>query len=47
MSTHWSGGTVPLPARLAHRPGVGVIGRDEELELLEGALKRVASGDGS
>ena len=40
------GRTVPLPARLAHRPGVGVIGRDEELEQLEGALKRVASGAG-
>jgi len=40
------GGTVPLPARLAHRPGVGVIGRDEELELLGGAFKRVASGAG-
>jgi hypothetical protein len=41
-----SGGAFPLPARLAHRPGVGVIGRDEELDLLEGALKRVASGAG-
>ena len=40
------GATVPLPARLAHRPGVGVIGRDQELDLLSDALKKVSSGAG-
>ena len=39
-------GTVPLPTRLVHRPGVGVIGREHELALLEAAAKRVASGAG-
>ncbi len=38
---------VPLPSRLAHRPGVGLIGRDEELVQLGDALKRVASGSGN
>jgi class 3 adenylate cyclase/tetratricopeptide (TPR) repeat protein len=38
--------TVPLPARLAHRPGVGVIGREDELALLSAAAKRVATGEG-
>lgn len=39
-------GLVPLPPRLAHRPGVGVIGRALELESLEAAAKRVATGEG-
>lgn len=38
---------VPLPARLAHRPASGVVGRGSELELLGGAIKRVAAGEGS
>lgn len=37
---------VPLPARLGHRPGVGVIGRSTELATLESAVKSVASGEG-
>jgi class 3 adenylate cyclase/tetratricopeptide (TPR) repeat protein len=37
---------VPLPARLALRPGVGVVGRAEELGGLFAALKRVAAGEG-
>jgi class 3 adenylate cyclase/tetratricopeptide (TPR) repeat protein len=39
-------GVVPLPARLAHRPAVGVIGRDQQLGLLADAAKRVAAGTG-
>ena len=39
-------GRVPLPTRLGHRPNVGVIGREDELALLEAAAKRVASGEG-
>ena len=42
-----SSGGVPLPARLAHRPGVGVVGREEELASLSASAKRVASGEGS
>ncbi len=42
-----SSGSVPLPARLAHRPGVGVVGREEELASLSASAKRVASGEGS
>jgi class 3 adenylate cyclase len=41
-----SSGAVPLPARLAHRPGVGVVGREEELASLSATAKRVASGEG-
>jgi class 3 adenylate cyclase/tetratricopeptide (TPR) repeat protein len=41
-----SPGRVPLPVRLGHVPGVGVIGRQDELATLEAAAKRVASGDG-
>jgi class 3 adenylate cyclase/tetratricopeptide (TPR) repeat protein len=41
-----STGTIPLPERLAHRPGVGVIGRDDELATLSTAMKRVAAGEG-
>jgi len=39
-------GRVPLPTRLTHRPAVGVIGREDELALLDSAAKRVASGEG-
>ena len=35
-----------LPARLALKPEVGVIGRSEELEILDAAFKRVSAGDG-
>jgi class 3 adenylate cyclase len=38
---------IPLPTRLAHRPSVGVIGRDQELALLGDAVKRVVNGGGS
>jgi class 3 adenylate cyclase/tetratricopeptide (TPR) repeat protein len=38
-------GRVPIPARLARRPAVGVIGREDELATLDTAVKRVASGD--
>jgi hypothetical protein len=41
-----SGTTVPLPGRLTVRPGVGVLGREAELSVLTGAVKRVAAGDG-
>jgi len=37
---------IPIPARLALRPGVGVIGRDRELEVLTGAMKRMVAGEG-
>ena len=37
---------VPLPARLGHRPAVGLIGREAELTTLEMAAKAVASGEG-
>ncbi|HXW35526.1 MAG TPA: AAA family ATPase, partial [Acidimicrobiales bacterium] len=37
---------VPFPAPLAHRPRVGVIGRETELAALHAAAKRVASGEG-
>ena len=37
-------GGAPLPARLAVRPGVGVVGRDGELEAIGAAFKRVAHG---
>ena len=39
-------GRVPLPARLTQPPAVGVIGRENELTLLDAAAKRVASGEG-
>ncbi len=42
-----SSGAVPLPVRLAHRPGVGVVGREEELASLSAIAKGVASGEGS
>jgi class 3 adenylate cyclase/tetratricopeptide (TPR) repeat protein len=42
-----SSGGIPLPTRLARRPGVGVVGREEELASLSASAKRVASGQGS
>jgi class 3 adenylate cyclase/tetratricopeptide (TPR) repeat protein len=39
-------GRVPLPTRLTHPPAVGVIGRENELALLDTAAKRVAAGEG-
>jgi class 3 adenylate cyclase/tetratricopeptide (TPR) repeat protein len=39
-------GRVPLPVRLGHAPGVGVIGREDELATLDAAAKRVAAGEG-
>ena len=39
-------GRVPLPVRLRHAPGVGVVGRQDELATLDAAAKRVASGEG-
>ena len=35
-----------LPARLAARPGVGVVGRETELATMGDALKRAANGEG-
>jgi class 3 adenylate cyclase/tetratricopeptide (TPR) repeat protein len=35
---------VPLPARLAVRPAVGVVGRETELTVVLDAFKRVAAG---
>jgi len=37
---------VPLPARLARRPTVGVFGREAELGAMADAAKRVAGGEG-
>ena len=37
---------VPLPARLVHRPSVGVIGRSEELAVLDEAAKSAETGQG-
>ena len=37
---------MPLPTRLTHPPAVGVIGRENELALLDTAAKRVAGGEG-
>ena len=39
-------GRVPLPSGLTHRPAVGVIGRENELALLDTDAKRVAAGEG-
>ena len=39
-------GQVPLPARLAHRPNVGVIGRVDALAALDDAVKGVETGMG-
>lgn len=38
---------VPLPARLAVRPAVGVVGRDPEVQAIADAAKRVGAGAGS
>ena len=38
--------TIPLPARLAVRPAVGVVGRDSETQAIADATKRVAAGEG-
>jgi class 3 adenylate cyclase/tetratricopeptide (TPR) repeat protein len=40
------GPVVPLPARLAVRPVVGVVGRETELSVVLEAFKRVAAGGG-
>ena len=37
---------IPLPGRLAVRPPVGVVGREEETETIRQAAKRVANGEG-
>jgi class 3 adenylate cyclase len=39
-------GRVPLPTRLAHGPAIGMIGRENEIALLDNAVKRVGSGEG-
>ncbi len=39
-------GRVPLPTRLTQRPAVGVIGRVNELEVLDTCAKRVAAEEG-
>jgi class 3 adenylate cyclase/tetratricopeptide (TPR) repeat protein len=41
-----SGTVIPLPARLAYRPAVGVLGRDADMTAIADACKRVASGAG-
>ncbi len=38
--------SIPLPSRLAVRPGVGVVGRETEMQTLTDAAKRVAAGEG-
>jgi class 3 adenylate cyclase len=37
---------VPLPPRLALRPGIGVVGRGPESDLLSEAFKRTSAGEG-
>ena len=41
-----TGATIPLPGRLAVRPGVGVVGRESEMQTMTDAAKRVAEGKG-
>jgi len=41
-----SGTAVPLPDRLAVRPGVGVVGREAEVQTIMDATKRVTGGEG-
>jgi tetratricopeptide (TPR) repeat protein len=41
-----AGETIPLPARLAVRPAVGVVGRESEMTTIADAIKRVAAGGG-
>jgi class 3 adenylate cyclase/tetratricopeptide (TPR) repeat protein len=38
--------TIPLPARLAVRPAVGVVGRESETQVIADATKRVAASEG-
>ena len=38
--------SIPLPARLAVRPAVGVVGRENEMTTITDAFKRVAGGGG-
>jgi class 3 adenylate cyclase/tetratricopeptide (TPR) repeat protein len=38
-------GVVPLPSRLAVPPGVGVIARSAEIDLISDALKRTSAGE--
>ena len=38
--------SIPLPARLAVRPAVGVVGREAEMTTITDALKRVTAGGG-
>jgi class 3 adenylate cyclase len=37
---------IPLPGRLAVRPGVGVVGRTTELEVIADAFRRASTGEG-
>ncbi len=37
--------SIPLPARLAVRPAVGLVGREADLQLLTNAAKRVSAGE--
>jgi class 3 adenylate cyclase len=41
-----TGPEVPLPARLAVRPAMGVVGREAELAVISDGLNRVAAGEG-
>jgi class 3 adenylate cyclase/tetratricopeptide (TPR) repeat protein len=41
-----TGRNIPLPARLAVRPAVGVVGREAETQAIADATKRVAAGEG-
>ena len=38
--------SIPLPARLAVRPSVGLVGRDAEIQSITEAMKRVGGGAG-
>ncbi len=38
--------SIPLPGRLARRPTVGVVGREDELQFIGDAYKRVVSDEG-
>jgi hypothetical protein len=40
-----AGASIPIPARLAVRPAVGVVGRDGETASMWDAFKRVAAGE--
>jgi class 3 adenylate cyclase/tetratricopeptide (TPR) repeat protein len=41
-----TGTVIPLPARLAVRPTVGLFGREAEMQTMADAAKRVAGGEG-